>query len=560
MDAGQPRRHPGAISRSCATRSRRGRRSRPRSQTRRPSCGSPATCTAARKAAPTPRCMRCTSWPPGPTASSRASSTTPSSSSCRRRTPTAATIGQRRNLYGFDMNRDWFARTQPETDGKLDVIRQYPPMLFLDVHEFGLADYFFPPNADPIYHEIPDRRTTGSTGCTARRSSTSSRRKASSSSTARRTTSSRSSSGTPSRRPVIHAAGMTFEKESGDPIAVREHEHFTATWASIAAGAAARDAVVPAWRASFVEAYEQGLAGTLEAERRLRAEAQAPPAGAGRHGPRLLPRERPRQGRTSSHLLVRRLQRMDVNVYQLTAGLHLDAFHRYGDPPAATDLPAGTYWIPMAQGQKHWIQAMLNEETWIPFDVTFDVTAWSNPLLMDLEGGWSGESVEPAASVVPPGRPAGLGWRRWHAVRRAVRDPDQHARLRGRVPDEVPLHRGLAPAVRGRHGRRDRRGPPQRPGNPIDVLVMPDGFANYGLQALGAKGKRALRDWVNAGGTIVAWQGGAVVAAKAGASSAKFGGLPHERARDPHPGRRRRRRARSPRTSATRRGSCTRTT
>ena len=47
-------------------------------------------------------------------------------------------------------------------------------------------------------------------------------------------------------------------------------------------------------------------------------------------------------------------------------------------------LPAGTYWITLAQAQKHWIQSMLNEETWIPFDVTFDVTAWSNPLLMNL--------------------------------------------------------------------------------------------------------------------------------------------------------------------------------
>ena len=62
----------------------------------------------------------------------------------------------RRNLYGFDMNRDWFARTQPETDGKLEVLRQYPPMLFIDAHEFGLPNYFFPPNADPEYHEIPD--------------------------------------------------------------------------------------------------------------------------------------------------------------------------------------------------------------------------------------------------------------------------------------------------------------------------------------------------------------------------------------------------------------------
>ena len=61
----------------------------------------------------------------------------------------------RRNLNGFDMNRDWFARTQPETDGKLEVLRQYPPMLYIDAHEFGLSNYFFPPNADPEYHEIP---------------------------------------------------------------------------------------------------------------------------------------------------------------------------------------------------------------------------------------------------------------------------------------------------------------------------------------------------------------------------------------------------------------------
>jgi hypothetical protein len=58
----------------------------------------------------------------------------------------------------------------------------------------------------------------------------------------------------------------------------------------------------------------------------------------------------------------------------------------------------------------------------------------------------------------------------------------------------------------------------------IDVLVIPDGYANYALQALGAKGKRALRDWVNAGGRLVAWQGGAEVAAKAGVSTAKFAG------------------------------------
>src|SRR6185436_17481616 len=58
----------------------------------------------------------------------------------------------------------------------------------------------------------------------------------------------------------------------------------------------------------------------------------------------------------------------------------------------------------------------------------------------------------------------------------------------------------------------------------VDVLIVPDGYANYGLQALGAKGKKAIRDWVNAGGRLVAWQGGAVIAAKSGASTAKFSG------------------------------------
>ena len=55
-----------------------------------------------------------------------------------------------------------------------------------------------------------------------------------------------------------------------------------------------------------------------------------------------------------------------------------------------------------------------------------------------------------------------------------------------------------------------------------DVVVLPDGFANYALQDLGAKGKKALREWVNGGGRLVAWQGGAVVAAKAGISTAQF--------------------------------------
>ena len=311
--------------------------------------------------------------------------------------PDGREIGQRRNLNGFDMNRDWFARTQPETDGKLDVIRQYPPMLMLDVHEFGLADYFFPPNADPIYHEIPEQANDWINGLYSPAIIEQFQEEGI-----------KFFHGAPYDFFAVvfgdtvpaaghHAAGMTLEKESGDPIGEREHEHFTAIWASIAAGAAARDEVIPAWHDSFVDAYDQGVDGTLEPNGVFepRHKLLQPVPDVTVRGYFLL--DDADKG-YELDLLVRRLQRMDVDVYTLDEPLELDAFHRYGDDATATTLPAGTYWIPLAQGQKHWIQSMLNEETWIPFDVTFDVTAWSNPLLMDLEGGWSGEAVAPAAT------------------------------------------------------------------------------------------------------------------------------------------------------------------
>jgi murein tripeptide amidase MpaA len=47
----------------------------------------------------------------------------------------------RQNAYGFDMNRDWFARTQRETDTKLELLRQYPGVLYVDAHEMGGNHY-----------------------------------------------------------------------------------------------------------------------------------------------------------------------------------------------------------------------------------------------------------------------------------------------------------------------------------------------------------------------------------------------------------------------------------
>ena len=435
--------------------------------------------------------------------------------------PDGRNEGTRRNLYGFDMNRDWFARTQPETDGKLEVIRQLPPMLYIDAHEFGLSNYFFPPNADPEYHEIPDTAhdwinevySPAIAGEFDRQGI-------------------KYFHGAPYDFFAIvfgdtvptagfHAAGMTFEKESGDPISEREHEQFTSIWASLFAGASNRSAILQGWHASFVQAWEQGRDGILEINETFEPRHdlyQEVPTDLVRGY--FLPPDTDRE--YERQLLVYRLQRMDVEVRRLTAPLDLAAYHPYGEDARAATLPVGTYWIPLAQAQKHWVQAMLHEESWIPYDVTYDVTAWSNPLLMNLDGGWSGEVVSPSSEAQAPVNapiwsvPDGLPKIGLLENVRSTRGFESAGQTRWLFERAWGLEKGTdfvdvtpADVLAGLPG--------------IDVLVMPDGYAGYLVQGLGAKGKKALRQWVNEGGRIVAWQGGALVAAKAGVSTVKFG-------------------------------------
>ncbi len=77
----------------------------------------------------------------------------------RARTPDPATYsaehdepwpGGRVNHYLFDLNRDLFIQSQPETRGKVSVFLEYWPQIVADLHEMGGdATYFFPPTAPP---------------------------------------------------------------------------------------------------------------------------------------------------------------------------------------------------------------------------------------------------------------------------------------------------------------------------------------------------------------------------------------------------------------------------
>ncbi|MFQ5628989.1 MAG: M14 family metallopeptidase [bacterium] len=64
--------------------------------------------------------------------------------------------GGRTNHYLFDMNRDWFALTQPETQGRVKAFLEWYPQVFVDLHEMGSnSSYYFAPPADPLNPELP---------------------------------------------------------------------------------------------------------------------------------------------------------------------------------------------------------------------------------------------------------------------------------------------------------------------------------------------------------------------------------------------------------------------
>jgi hypothetical protein len=314
---------------------------------------------------------------------------------------------------------------------------------------------------------------------------------------------------------------MTFEKTNQDPIAVRTYQHYVTQWVSLTTGALNKEAILKRWHGEWVKAFQQGQAGQLEPN-----EVNDPgnevtlpvPTDPVRHY--FLLDEDPAKA-VDLQRLVRRLQRTNVDVYRLTAPLSVPDFKEYGRDAAARVLPAGTYWIPMAQQQKHWIQAILGEDTYVPFPYFYDVSGWNNALLLNLEGGRSGAELSPAATRAPllpdpaaPALPAELpsvgvyqlsatsqsalqstGWLRWLLERR------------WHIPYQLLTSADIAAGELAE----------------VDVLLVPNGPASSAFNALGPAGRQALVDWVNGGGRYVGWRrGGTALAARLGITTAEL--------------------------------------
>jgi hypothetical protein len=434
--------------------------------------------------------------------------------------PDGRWLDYRRNSYGFDMNRDWFARTQTETDGKVQLMRRLPPVLVIDDHEMGSDGFFFPPDADPVYHEIADRSIDWINNLYGAAMADEFDDRGLDYFNYSTYDMFYIGYGDTVPTEGFLSAGMTFEKDGYDPVGRRVRQQYIATWTSISALATHKTQVLRQWAASYRQAYREGVHGTLEPNKVFQPGStlrQRVPKQKVRNY-YILPS---RQKAAEVQSLVRRLQRMDVSVRRLTAPLRVRDFHAYGTKGSGPrTLPRGTYWISMAQAQKHWIQAMMGEDTYVPFPYFYDVTAWSNPLLFNVAGGRSGATVHPRSVAVPQlpvPRPPGDGARSpnvgiWYLDPISSSSYESEGWMRWLYENKWYLPYQLVQSDRIKYGALRQ----------LDVLVAPSGYAPLAWKLLGERGRLALKRWVDHGGRLVTMGASTQLAAHLGLTTARL--------------------------------------
>ena len=319
--------------------------------------------------------------------------------------PDGRELDYRRNSYGFDLNRDWFARTQPETDGKLELLRKLPPRALHRRSRDGCRRLLLPAERRP--RPSRDRRPVDPWINDLYGASMIDQFTAKASLTSTTTSTTCSTWGTAIRCPTTGFLRRRDDvrEEQRRPGAGRVHEQYVALWTSISCPRQKqRTRSCKGWAGSYRQAYKQGVPASSSPTPCSRRAASS----SSRYPTR-------RSAATSSALraakaaevqdLVRRLQRMDVEVRVLTPPLRVPD---YREVRRAHDGPSGcrqartrSRW----RRQKHWVQAMLGEDSYVPFPYFYDVTAWSGPLLLNnVAGGRSGVVLHPVKPAKPQAR------------------------------------------------------------------------------------------------------------------------------------------------------------
>ena len=306
----------------------------------------------------------------------------------------------RYNANGFDLNRDWLADTQPETQARLQALLAMPPLVYADQHEQGGGRFFFPPYSAPRFHELPGAALAAERDVLAPALRRAFDAHGYASTSGDDFDLLYPGYGDSATTLLFGAAGMTLEAGAALPYAQRVAEHLLAAEAIIAAVAGHRRSLLHAWARSFARAAEQGARGELQGRPDSSAYGYALGAvGAGA--------SRAAGAADATAALVALLIAEGVRVEQLRAPAAVAAFRPYGaSGTAPATLPAGTYLVPSAQPLKHWVQALLGQSPLAGAAPNDDVGAWSRPLLMGIAGGTVASQLPEAPPAPMPAAPA----------------------------------------------------------------------------------------------------------------------------------------------------------
>lgn len=295
--------------------------------------------------------------------------------------------GSRTSHYGFDLNRDWFIQSHPESRGRVAAINTWWPHVVADIHEMGSsASYFFAPPMEPVNKNVPqsirdwwDIYARGNAEAFDRFG---------------RPYFTREGydefwPGYGVSYPILTGAvGMTYEQASSSGGRIRRNDGTDMTLH------------IAAWQ-HYLTSMATLRVSAERARDRVRdylAFRQSAVAESERAAMRAVAIERDGEGRADS--LAHLLARNGIRVHRTTAAADAPSATGYGEAAARTArLAAGTYIVDLAQPQGRLARALLEpdaelDSTFIREELAnrrigqgsrfYDVTAWSLPLTFRL--------------------------------------------------------------------------------------------------------------------------------------------------------------------------------
>jgi hypothetical protein len=300
-------------------------------------------------------------------------------------------LGFRTSHYYFDINRDWFAHTHPETRSRIPTFLAWRPQVAVDMHEMGAdVEFYFDPPAAPVNPHFPEFSTRWFDRFAQAHAAAFDR------AGVEYMTGERFNFFFPGYTTAytnyMGAVGMLYEQGSSRGLALERPDRSVRTLAD-----AAEQQYIAAWAATSLAARDREVL-----LRDYHASLRSAVADGARGARRYLIAPEGDPGHVAE--LVNLLVRAGVEVQRTTEPVRMGGVRdRTGASVGGRTFPAGTYVIDAEQPRNRLLRVLLEPSIPVPEEFLreartrveraenprfYDITAWSLPLLFDV-GGYS---------------------------------------------------------------------------------------------------------------------------------------------------------------------------